>query len=309
MIIHNGYRDLKLIDPVVTIGIFDGVHLGHKALLERLVTLAKSNGGESVVTTFDPHPRMVLDKDGDELSFLTTMDEKKMLLEKTGIDHLIIIRFTRKFSRMGACDFVDKVLVRSIKTRYLVVGYDHHFGSEGEGTYETIKQCAGSYGFNVEQVHGFSTGEGAISSSAIREALLKGNLDNASKWLGYYYSIKGTVVRGRRIGRLLGFPTANIKPGNKYKLVPGDGVYAVEVYLGGERFPGMLSIGKNPTIKPESEIRSIEVNILNFEQEIYGWEIEVVFRKRLRDEIKFNNAEELSRQMDLDRENAIKLLI
>jgi riboflavin kinase/FMN adenylyltransferase len=308
MVIHYGYKDLKLISPVVTLGIFDGVHRGHKTLLECLVSRAEENNGESVVITFDPHPRLVLDKNRNELSFLTTIDEKKTLLEKTGIDHLIIIGFTRKFSKMEACDFVEKILVQKIRTSHLVVGYDHHFGNKGEGNYDTIKQCAGSSDLRVEQVQGLHTEEGAISSSIIREALLNGKLDDANNWLGYNYSLKGTIVKGRRIGRLLGFPTANIKPGNKYKLIPGDGVYAVDVYLDKERLQGMLSIGKNPTVRPAADTRSIEVNIFNFEKEIYGKEIEVVFRNRLRDEIKFENIEQLSRQMELDRENTMKLL-
>jgi riboflavin kinase/FMN adenylyltransferase len=250
----------------------------------------------------------VLDKNGQELSFLTTIDEKKRLLEKAGIDVLVIIRFTRKFSRLEACDFVEQVLVKKIKTSYLVVGHDHHFGSRGRGDYDTIKQCAGSFGFRIEQVRGLYSGGAVISSTIIREALLKGNLDDASRWLGYNYSLKGSVVRGRGIGRSLGYPTANIRPADRFKLIPGDGVYAVEVNLGVNTFRGMLSIGKNPTIRPEADRRSIEVNILDFSGDIYGKEIEVVFRHRLRDEIKFENPEQLSNQMKLDRDNALRVL-
>jgi riboflavin kinase/FMN adenylyltransferase len=308
MIIHKGYKDINLISPVVTLGIFDGVHRGHQDLLGCLVSRAKENNGESVVITFDPHPRLVLDKNRNELSFLTTMDEKKTLLEKAGIDHIIIIRFTPKFSRINACDFVKKVLVQKIRTSYLVVGYDHHFGKDGGGNYNTIKECARSFGFRVEQVQGLKTEEGAISSSVIREALLKGRLDDANRLLGYNYSLKGSIVKGRRIGRMLGFPTANIKPDYPYKLIPGDGVYAVEVHIDKARLQGMLSIGKNPTVNPASDARSIEVNIFNFKKDIYGKEIEVVFRNRLRDEIKFDNIDQLARQMELDREQVIRLL-
>ncbi|MCJ7448336.1 MAG: bifunctional riboflavin kinase/FAD synthetase [Bacteroidales bacterium] len=308
MVIHNGYKDLKLISPVVTLGIFDGVHRGHQGLLACLVSRAKENNGESVVITFDPHPRLVLDKNRNELSFLTTMEEKKALLEKADIDHLIIIEFTRKFSRINACDFVKKVLVQKIRSSYLIVGYDHHFGKDGEGNYDTIKESAGSFGFRVEQVQGLKTEECAISSSIIREALLKGKLDDANRLLGYNYSLKGSIVEGRRIGRVLGFPTANIKPDYPYKLIPGDGVYAVEVHIDKTRLQGMLSIGKNPTVSTASDTRSIEVNIFNFKKDIYGKEIKVVFRNRLRDEIKFNNIDQLARQMELDREQAIRLL-
>lgn len=308
MIIHNGYKDINLISPVVTLGIFDGVHRGHQDLLKCLVLRAKENNGESVVMTFDPHPRLVLDKNRSDLSFLTTMDEKKTLLEKAGIDHVIIIKFTPKFSRINACDFVKEVLVKKIGTSYLVVGYDHHFGKDGGGNYDTIKECAGSFGFRVEQVQGLKTEEGAISSSIIREALLKGKLDDANRFLGYNYSLKGSIVKGRRIGRMLGFPTANIKPDYLYKLIPGDGVYAVEVNIDKIGLQGMLSIGKNPTVSTASEIRSIEVNIFNFKKDIYGKEIEIVFRNRLRDEIKFDSFDQLARQMELDREQAIRLL-
>ena len=308
MIIHDGYKDIKLISPVVTLGIFDGVHRGHQDLLGHLVSRAKENNGESVVITFDPHPRLVLDKNRNELSFLTTMDEKKTLLGNAGIDHVIIIRFTPEFSRMNACDFVKEVLVQKIGTSYLVVGYDHHFGKDGGGNFDTIKECAASFGFSVEQVQGLKTEEGAISSSIIRDALLKGKLDDANRLLGYNYSLRGSIVKGRRIGRMLGFPTANIKPDYQYKLIPGDGVYAVGVQIDRFWLKGMLSIGKNPTVSTASDIRSIEVNIFDFEKDIYGKEIKVVFRNRLRDEIKFDSIEQLARQMELDREQAIRLL-
>jgi len=308
MIIHDGYKDIKLISPVVTLGIFDGVHRGHQDLLGHLVSRAKEINGESVVITFDPHPRLVLDKNRNELSFLTTMDEKKTLLGNAGIDHVIIIRFTPEFSRMNACDFVKEVLVQKIGTSYLVVGYDHHFGKDGGGNFDTIKECAASFGFSVEQVQGLKTEEGAISSSIIRDALLKGKLDDANRLLGYNYSLRGSIVKGRRIGRMLGFPTANIKPDYQYKLIPGDGVYAVGVQIDRFWLKGMLSIGKNPTVSSASGSRSIEVNIFDFEKDIYGKEIKVVFRSRLRDEIKFDSIEQLARQMELDREHATRLL-
>ena len=308
MIIHDGYKDIKLISPVVTLGIFDGVHRGHQDLLGHLVSRAKEINGESVVITFDPHPRLVLDKNRNELSFLTTMDEKKTLLGNAGIDHVIIIRFTPEFSRMNACDFVKEVLVQKIGTSYLVVGYDHHFGKDGGGNFDTIKECAASFGFSVGQVQGFKTEEGAISSSIIRDALLKGKLDDANRLLGYNYSLRGSIVKGRRIGRMLGFPTANIKPDYQYKLIPGDGVYAVGVQIDRFWLKGMLSIGKNPTVSSASGSRSIEVNIFDFEKDIYGKEIKVVFRSRLRDEIKFDSIEQLARQMELDREHATRLL-
>ena len=308
MEIHEGYNNLDLEKPVVTMGIFDGVHRGHRILLDTLVNRAASAGGESVVITFNPHPRLVLDKDKAKLSFLSDMDEKKQLLEKAHIGHLIIISFTPVFSRMNANDFVRNVLSNKVKTRYLVIGHDHHFGYQGEGNFKTVNKYASSMGFVVEQVRGLKSREGVISSSLIREALLTGNLDNANKWLGYCYSLKGQVVKGRGIGRRLGFPTANIKPCYRYKLIPADGVYAVEVKVNNEIKPGMLSIGTNPTVNMEPGKRSIEVNIFDFRKDIYGLEIEVLFRYRLRNEIRFENVEQLSLQMEQDREVSLNLL-
>ena len=301
MIIHEGFENLKLISPVVTLGIFDGVHRGHRFLLDTLVSNAKDAGTDSAVITFHPHPRLVLEKHTPGLSFLSTMDEKKALLNSTGIDHLIIIEFTTGFSRIKACDFVEKVLLRKIGTRHLIVGHNHHFGFRGEGNFETIKNCALSLGFRVEQVEGLKTEEGPISSSEIRNALLNGNTEYANKMLGYNYSLRGQVVEGNKIGRKIGFPTANIKPGDRYKLIPRDGVYAVEIQLDNSRFTGMLSIGKNPTVNKSEATRSVEVNIFNFEKDIYGKEIEVAFRFRMRDEKKFSNTEELIRQMEIDK--------
>lgn len=308
MEIHRGCENLNLRKPVVTLGIFDGVHRGHRVLLDTVVNRSKETGGDSAVITFDPHPRLVVENNKAKLSFLSTMEEKVALLEKAHIGHLIIMRFTKAFSKIRACDFVMNVLSDKVKTRHLIIGHDHHFGYQGEGNFETVNDCAASMGFMVEQVPGLRSREGAISSSLIRDALLKGDLDNANKWLGYCYSVKGHVVPGKKIGRRLGFPTANIKPDYKYKLIPSDGVYAVEINVRGEIKPGMLSIGTNPTVNMNSRKRSIEVNIFNFEEDIYGLEIEIAFRYRLRNEIRFKNIEQLAIQMENDRVMAMKLL-
>ncbi len=308
MIIHDGCENLKLTSPVVTLGIFDGVHRGHRTLLSSLVSKAGEANGESVVITFSPHPRLVLSKDQANLSFLTTMKEKQKLLEKEGISHLIILDFNAEFSRINACDFVKEVLVNKIGTRHLLVGYNHHFGSKGEGDFNTIVKCSRSLDFKVEQVQGFHTEEGAISSSVIRRALTDGNLDTANNMLGYPYPLSGNVISGKKIGRSIGFPTANINPDDKNKLIPGNGVYAVEVLIKEDVYPGMLSIGTNPTVNENSSIRSIEVNIINFEKDIYGKEITVLFRKRLRDEKKYMNLNDLAKQMEIDKEDAIRLL-
>jgi len=308
MVIHYGYENIKLVSPVVTLGIFDGVHRGHRALLEILVTRARESGGESVVITFTPHPRIVLDKGATKLSFLTTMDEKTVLLEKCGIDHLIIIDFNESFSKIEACDFLKDILAGKIGARHLVIGYNHHFGKRGEGDFSTIKDCTDPLDFVVEQVQGFHTEEGAISSSVIREALLSGRLDEANKWLGYTYSLSGKVVEGRKLGRVMGFPTANIEADSSFKLIPSDGVYAVEVILEGVRYKGALSIGTNPTVNSEGRPRSVEVYIFDFEDDIYGSPISVVFRKRLRDEIRFESTDELVKQMVYDKHDAFQAL-
>lgn len=308
MLIHEGYDNLKLLRPVVTLGIFDGVHLGHRYLLQRLVSEAGEAGGESVVITFHPHPRIILEKSNRKLSFLSTRDEKISLLEKAGIDHLIFIDFNLEFSKMEACSFIEDILVGKIGTKHLIIGHDHHFGYRGEGNFQTIQDCASPMGFRIEQVTGFSRAKGTVSSSLIRDALVNGRLSEANELLGYFYSLKGTVVAGKKIGRKLGYPTANINPSWSYKLIPANGVYAVEIQIDGFKYSGMLSIGTNPTVNKSGGKRSIEVNIFNFNEVIYGKEIEIVFRYRLREEKLFRSLAELSEQMQNDRAEAIRLL-
>jgi riboflavin kinase/FMN adenylyltransferase len=308
MIIHEGYENIHLNTPVVTLGIFDGVHKGHMALLDHLVARSLILNGESVVITFSPHPRLVLEQNNVNLSFLTTMEEKIALLEKANINHLIIIEFNIPFSEIRACDFVKDILVGKIGTRHLIIGYNHRFGRKGEGDFNTVRQCSEELDFSVEQVQGYSSEQGPVSSSLIREALLEGSLDDANLWLGYPYSVSGSIIEGRKIGRSLGFPTANIKPDSKYKLIPGNGIYAVEVQIDDKKYPGMLSIGTNPTVNQDKSFRSIEVHILNFDKDIYGKKISVIFRKRLRDEKKFENLKQLSEQMTHDKEDTIRLL-
>jgi riboflavin kinase/FMN adenylyltransferase len=197
--------------------------------------------------------------------------------------------------------------VEKIGTKHLIIGYNHHFGRKGEGDYNTVRQCTESLDFKVEQVEGLLSDGGAVSSSLIRQALTMGQLDEANKLLGYFYSLSGIVIEGRKIGRSIGFPTANIKPSDQHKLIPCNGVYAVEVRLGGQIYPGMLSIGSNPTVNSDPGLRSVEVHILNFDGDIYGRSISVVFRKRLRDEIRFDSIIELTEQMEFDKQSTIRL--
>jgi riboflavin kinase/FMN adenylyltransferase len=308
MELHIGCENLHLKDPVVTIGIFDGVHRGHRVIIDRLISQAKMSGGESVIITFNPHPRLVLENESANISFLTTLEEKTALLSNAGADHLIIIKFDRELSSMTAPDFIREILIAKIGMRHLIVGHDHHFGNRGRGDFQTIARYSRSANFTVEQLPEIKDGNITISSSLIREALLSGELDKANKWLGYNYSLKGVVIEGRKIGRELGFPTANIKPLDSFKLIPADGVYAVEVKMNGTVYKAMLSIGFNPTVRKQRGERSIEVHIFDFKQSIYDLEIEIVFRHRLRDEIKFSDAGALARQIESDKVNALKML-
>ena len=308
MIVHEGYENLRLSAPVATLGIFDGVHRGHRVLLDFLVSRAKENNSESVVITFSPHPRLVLDQDTSNLSFLTTLEEKKVLLANAGIDHMIVIEFTREFSNISACDFIKDILIGKIGVRRLVIGHDHHFGRRGEGDYNTIKKCSEDLDFSVDQVPAFIGEDGIISSSIIRQALLAGKLEEANRWLGYEYSLTGKIIEGKMIGRSIGFPTANIDPDSDHKLIPATGVYAVKVLIGDKTFPGMLSIGSNPTVNSDLTLRSIEVHILGFDEDIYGKTITLIFIKRLRDEKKFENLNQLKEQMSLDRQDTLQML-
>ncbi len=308
MQVHNGYEDLDLKTPVVTLGIFDGVHRGHKIVIDKLLLRARELGGESVVMSFYPHPRQVLKNQSSRLDLLTSIEEKKSLLEKTGVDHLVIIEFDRDFSNKTACSFVEDILLKKIGTRYLIVGFNNHFGKRGEGNFETIKKCAESHNIYLEQVDALNSEYGIISSSAIREALKSGRLEEANSQLGYDYSIHGSVIGGKRLGRELGYPTANIKPSDEGKLLPKDGVYAVELIMENEKYKGVLSIGLNPTVNSGPGPRSIEVHIFGFDRDIYGKELCIIFRFRLRDELYFDTMESLRLQIEADRLEAIRIL-
>jgi riboflavin kinase/FMN adenylyltransferase len=308
MIIHDGYENLNLVHPVVTVGVFDGVHLGHRALLDYVVSSARKERGESVVVTFNPHPRLVLSEKTGGLTFLSTLDEKKKLLSESPIDHLIIMNFTRELSEMEASLFIQEILVKRIGVKHLIVGYDNHFGKSKKGNFKKIRECAEIYKFTVEQAGGISSPEGIISSTSIRNALLKGQLEDANRWLGYSYSLTGTVIEGRQLGRSFGFPTANIKPDDSHKLIPANGVYAVEALVGKKLFPGMLSIGFNPTVNKGRIIRSIEVHIFDFSGDLYNQAVIIIFRFRLRDEKRFENVKQLAEQMKLDKQEAMRLL-
>ncbi|MFN8239147.1 MAG: bifunctional riboflavin kinase/FAD synthetase [Bacteroidales bacterium] len=308
MIIHRGYDSFKAKNPVITLGIFDGVHAGHRMLIDILKRKARQLDGESVIFTFDPHPRQVLSKDDKKLRFLTGPEEKTVLLGRCGVDHLVIIPFDEEFSRMDACEFMENVLVAKAGARYLITGYNHHFGKGGEGDYETVRSCAEKHGLTVEKVAPVLVDDIPVSSTSIREALMSGNLDLANRLLGYRYFIQGSIVSGKKIGRELGFPTANVNPGFKSKLIPRNGVYAVFATVDNVRYPAVMSIGLNPTVTSENTDPVIEVHILGFDRDIYGLGISVELCARLRDEIRFGSLPELSHQIELDRKKASEIL-
>ena len=308
MLIHSLDSTFNFKNPVVTIGTFDGVHRGHMEVISHLIKSAGSHNGESVVITFSPHPRKIVSGAAQQLSLLSTTEEKIALLESSGIDHLIIIDFDRELSMMDACDFVEEVLVRKIGAKHLIVGFNHRFGRKGEGDYNTIRQCASRFDLTVEMVDAVGSKSGTISSSVIRDALLQGRLADANSMLGYNYSITGTVAEGRNIGRTIGFPTANISPGDPEKLIPATGVYAVGVLIGKEEYKGVMSIGYNPTVNIEPGARTIEAYIFDFDRDIYGSEITVILKFRLRDEMKFPDLTGLAAQIELDKKKALSLM-
>jgi riboflavin kinase / FMN adenylyltransferase len=308
MLIHSLDSPLEFKNPVVTIGTFDGVHTGHMAVISHLIASASALGGESVVITFSPHPRKIISGSGQKLSLLTTSDEKIALLERTGIAHLIIIDFDKELSMMDACDFVEHILVRKLRARHLIVGFNHHFGRRGEGDFNTIRQCGARFDLSVEMVSAVGSGSGTVSSSVIRDALLEGRLEDANSMLGYCYSINGKVVEGRRIGRSIGFPTVNIDPYDSEKLIPRTGVYAAGILLDNNEYKGVMNIGYNPTVNSESAVRTIEAYIFDFDKEVYGSEITAVLKFRLRDEMKFPGLVELAAQIELDKKKALSLM-
>ena len=303
MKVYQSIQDIKPIKcPVVTLGMFDGAHIGHQSILEQLNTIAQNIDGESVLITFNPHPRMVLQSNCD-LKFLTTLQEKEEILRRFDLEHLIIQEFTLDFSQVTSVEFVKNLLVDKIKINTLVIGYDHHFGKNREGNFEQLQILSKEYGFNLIQLEAIEKNDVAVSSTKIRNALNEGNIEYANKALNYNYPLSGKVVHGDKIGRTLGFPTANLEV-DPNKLIPKDGVYAVNVFADDKKYLGLLSIGFRETVTNSREHR-VEVNILNFNQDIYGETIKLEFLGRLRDEKKFNSLDELISAMNNDKENAI----
>lgn len=307
MKIYHGIEDFKRLDyAVVTSGTFDGVHIGHQKILSRLKEIARKNNGETVLITFWPHPRFVLYPEQTDLKLLNTFEEKADLLREQGIDHLLRIPFTKEFSKLTSKEFIRNILINTIGTKKLVIGYDHRFGKNREGSFEHLKENASIYGFDVEEISRQDIDNVGVSSTKIRTALMEGDVTTGTELLGRPYSIRGRVVKGEKIGRILGFPTANLEVDSQHKLIPADGSYAVKVHHRNQELQGMLNIGYRPTVNGKT--KTIEAHIFNFNEDIYGETISIDFIKRIRDEIKFTDVEELKKQLASDKSLAIKIL-
>ena len=322
MKIYHQLSDFKKLDnAVVTIGTFDGLHIGHQKIISRLIELAKNSNGESVLITFFPHPRMIINPEDQSLKMINTIDEKTQMLAGLGVDHLIITPFTRDFSNLSAEDYIREILVERIGIKKIIIGYDHRFGKDRAGNIQTLINNATVYNYEVEEIPEQEVSDVTVSSTKIRKALLNGDVALANNYLGYIFSLNGPVIKGDKIGRTIGFPTANIFIAETYKLIPHDGIYAVTVEMDFEvksektdsnttlstpnrqTFKGMAYIGQRPTINGMT--RNIEVNIFDFNREIYGQNIKMNFLTFLRHDVKFTDLEELTRNLQEDKRNTL----
>lgn len=302
------FRDLNELaefnNSVVTIGTFDGVHLGHQKILNKLKNEADEINGESLLFTFYPHPRMVIFPDSHNLKLIQTIDEKIASLRDFGLDNVIIYPFTKDFSRLTAFEFVRDILVHKLKVKKLVIGYDHQFGRNREGDIEFLKETANIFDFEVIEISAEEINEVNVSSTKIRNSITDGNIDKANEFLGKPFQVQGQVVKGKKLGRKIGYPTINLQLNNEHKIMPLDGVYAVQVSVGIEQYFGMMNIGVNPTIADEmNEQKKYEVHLFDFDQDIYGENVIVLFRKFVRKEKTFDNLDELKLQIKADENN------
>lgn len=284
-------------ENVVTLGMFDGVHRGHQSILNRLTETANSNNLDSLVLTFFPHPRMVLTPDNAP-KLLNTIEEKSMLLKKTGINHLVIHPFSMDFSQMDAEDFVKRILVDKLKTKKIIIGYDHRFGKNRSADFNDLVRFGEKYGFDVEKISAQMVDEISVSSTKIRTALEKGDVHTAKEYLGYDYFFSGTVVHGKKVGRTIGFPTANFEIDETYKLIPGNGIYVVYSYINNNKVWGMMSIGTNPTLGDNPQ--TIEVNYLDFNEDLYGQNLTVFMANKIREEETFDSLDSLKNALNQD---------
>ncbi len=301
MKIFNGFEELTTIkNAVLTIGTFDGVHIGHQKILQKLQEEAYKIDGETVLFTFYPHPRMVLNPTNHGLKLIQTQEEKIEKLKKIGLENLIVQPFTSEFSNLSAKDFVEKFLIEKLNVKKLVIGHDHQFGKNREGTLEFLKEMSIKHNFEITEIPAQEINEVNISSTKVRKAIESGDIDVANSYLGVPFELNGVVVKGKQLGRTIGFPTANIELQSDIKILPKKGVYAVEIQLSDfTYYIGMMNIGNRPTISNELK-ETIEVNIFDFDQSIYSNEIKVKLFGRIRDEFKFDSIEKLKEQLTKD---------
>jgi riboflavin kinase / FMN adenylyltransferase len=305
MQVHRSIVELPSFkNAVVTIGTFDGVHSGHQKIIAALKEQAQKTEGETVVVTFHPHPRKIVQPEAS-LQLINTLDERIELLKKQGIDHIVIVPFTKEFSELSAEQYVEDFLLKTFNPQIIIIGYDHHFGKDRKGNYQLLEQYAAPKKFELVEIPKHVLEEIAISSTKIRNAILSSNVETANHLLGYTFFFEGKV-EGDQIGRGLGFPTANLEYTDAEKIHLGHGVYAVEVVINGTFKKGMLSIGNRPTLKRSDE--KIEVNIFDFDEQIYGQTLKIIVKKFLRQQEKYNSLEELKAQLARDKEQTIKLL-
>jgi len=306
--VHTDLSSFPLLEfPVVTTGTFDGGHLGHRKILNRLRSLADQHRGETVVITFNPHPRLVLAPEAERPKLLLTLPEKIERLEVLGIDHLLVINFTKEFSLLSSDNFIKQILVNTIHTRKLVIGYDHHFGKDREGSFENLVKSGPLYGFDVEEIPALDVNNVNISSTRIRNAIKLGDIQTANAFLGYSYFFSGKVVKGYQNGRLIGFPTANMDMIGTDKLLPANGVYAVLVSDGEKLFKGMMNIGVRPTVHQQGNL-SVEVHLFDFNGELYNQTLRISLCARIRDEKRFDSIDALRQQLTHDKQVAHDLL-
>ena len=295
------YDQIK--DSVVTIGTFDGVHLGHQKIIKRLVAIAHAEQIQALVLTFFPHPRMVVQEDMS-IKLINTIDEKAELIQNLGVDHLVIKAFTKDFSRLTALEYVRDVLVNKLHIKHIIIGYDHHFGRNRTANINDLKEFGAFYGFEVTEIDAHEVGDVAVSSTKIRTALENGDIKTANQFLGYNFMLSGSVVKGRGLGKTIQFPTANLKINESYKLIPKKGVYLVQSLIETKLVYGMMNIGTNPTVSSSEDV-SIEVFLFDFDQSLYGRQITVELLDWIRDEIKFPGLQELKLQLESDRQAAL----
>ena len=289
----------------VTIGTFDGIHIGHQKVIKNLVESAALNGAKSVLLTFFPHPRIVLKKN-EAIKLINTIDERVKLLEKIGLEVLIIQQFTEEFSNQSALNFVEDILVDTLKTSKLIIGYDHKFGKNRDGNFKQLEAYGEIHNFNVQEISQKEIGNSAVSSTKIREAIKSGNIEKANKYLGYHFMLTGQVVKGKNLGEKLGFPTANLHIKEAYKLIPKTGAYVVKAEINNETVFGMMNIGFRPTVSGKNQ--TIEIHFFDFNKDLYGATIQIDVLKFLRGEQKFESVELLKNQLQKDKEKSLEII-